>query len=61
MGYPLLVKWKYTRHSKKAITIKVPKEVVEALNTLKHPVDLYVIVTDEKELVEAIERRRRGR
>jgi len=55
---PLLVKWRYTRYSKKAITIKVPKEVVEVLNTLKHPVDLYVIVTDEKELVEAIERRR---
>jgi len=31
---------------------------VEVLNTLKHPVDLYVIVTDEKEVVEAIERRR---
>jgi len=57
----LFAKWKYTRYSKKAITIKMPREAIEALNTLKHPVDLYVVVTDEKELVESIERRRRGR
>ena len=56
----MLIKWKYTRYSKRAITIKMPREAIEALNALKHPVDLYVIVTDEKELVESIERRRRG-
>jgi len=56
----LLIRWKYTRYSKRAKTIKIPREGIEALNALKHPVDLYVVVTDEKELVEALERRRRG-